>query len=301
MKTLILIIISIIISGANADELESYQIPDFPTANYEIITAIDSQIAICAAQRIANEIWENPIASTPVPCTDVDGIISYYMVPFALDHNDTDLSTQFFNDRNESKEMVYTLVNNFKPVYTDLSVKKGGLIDSLALQEDGFGNDRLRKHPSVRPDGSISHRIQYARCLDSLKKSIYDIQPDTKYGTVIISARSDRMPIAGIYCFIPPFYITGIDAKRLASEKLNTQEYFLNNIIFINPGEIFYCFQSDNQEVLVHCKTLKIIEDVETFRNEIHRYKHLEEVSLTESDKKHKQSIITQAWEDILK
>jgi hypothetical protein len=242
-------------------------VPDLPRADTCVDHLVPETLATKIATSEARRMWGDVTCGTPIVCTDMDGKINYYMVPFRIGGDRFPGVEEISANRRASLRRIHSLLSDFRPDYG------AGPAESLLLEADtdSQGSDVRGPVdvPAERPDGTPSHRIEYQRALERLREEVSESAEDRRYGTIMISARRDRYPIPAVYHFLAPFFMTGEEALELAQADLGFPGCPLENLLFLGPGELFYRFVGAGREVLVNCKTLAVIRDVEGFRAKV--------------------------------
>ncbi|UCF05504.1 MAG: hypothetical protein JSV33_00260 [bacterium] len=139
-------------------------------------------------------------------------------------------------------------------------------------------------------------RPGYGDQLRILRARISMLSEDSKYGTIIISASRDRYPIPAVYCYLPPFFITGIEAREKAAGILNSTDCYLENLVFLHPGKLFYRFVHGADQVLINCKTLEVIDDPDDFAMRVIDEIHGAMDTMTPEKLEERSRDITEAW-----
>jgi hypothetical protein len=236
---------------------------EFPGVESIGSDAISVEEAVAIANLVAADSWGSAKGGTPLLCSDVFGALNYYIVPFRRDGEDFPPKDDLLQKREEGVERTRQLLREFSPQY---SGSQG--IETLTASEDQSGDYQppsLAPELVQRPDGSTSHRVLYRRACESLAREIESLTEDNLYGAIVVSATKNSYPVAAILDYLPPFYITGLEAKGIASDILGTEKCVLQSIVFLTPAHVYYKIGTPGDYVLIHWKTLSAIQDGESF------------------------------------
>lgn len=267
--------------------------PNMPTAVVNKATSMEKSILIRAAAIKACELWGDVRAGEPIPCTDFEGNLNYYLIPFSFG-KDFPSYDNLFQQRQAVKDRAKRLLDEFEPQYDETFYKTE---NNTAV---GDMNNDVLPFPVERPDGTLSHRILYHQSLEVLKGNLSESQFDTNFGTVVMAVSQEVYPIPAIYHFLPPLFISGTEARQLAEEKLQTSNCLLKNIIFLGPGALYYRFTNNSEDILINCKTLQIIEDIDEFKNAVSGNEADKAVEITRAELDEINEDVKKAWAELL-
>jgi len=248
------------------------------------------------AQAEAARVWGEAQPGDPIPCVDVDGVLTYFMVPFRLGDEPFPDHDAIYDAREDSRRRIQDAIENFDPAYDDVSIPQSA---SICDPGESISSNDVARFAWIRPDGTVSHRMRHHERLQEMKSRIADLAEDTRYGTVIVSARERQLPVSGIYHFLPPLFINGVEARDKADFVLGATSCDLKNILYVHPGELYYRFSGNGREVLIHCKTLEAIEKPDAFIGDL---KHRMETALSamsDAERARSHDDIDRAWTEV--
>ena len=87
----------------------------FPKAALEgdDLVAIDDVVAL--AQLVAEDRWGDVRAGEPIPCTDIDGVVNCYMVPFRRGGDEMSGPDKIFEELQRNARIATRLAEEFAP------------------------------------------------------------------------------------------------------------------------------------------------------------------------------------------
>lgn len=270
--------------------------PNYPKADTSVDDLVNKALAIRVAEVEAVKLWGPVRPGQPVRCTDVNGDINYYMVPFRLDSAPFPSREEIFAQRNESKSQIRDLIES-RPLQYDPSKAPDASASSSYPTENQIG---LGTIPVIRPDSVTSHRVQRGEWEAEIRRRVVELAEDTKYGTIVVSARRSQYPVPAIFYFLPPFYITGCEAKGIAERALGTPDVSLDNILFLGPGDQYYRFAAGESYVLIHCKTLRVQDHPEDFLVQTQQRRRNAAKALPFEAKEQNRALIEESWSNLL-
>lgn len=222
---------------------------------------------LAAAAWVATDRWGTATAGDPLPCTDLDGNVVCWMVPFRRDGGTFPSRQALLTELDDDARLGKSRVGSFEPPYAT----GDALPDELLETDRGDATTSLSEMPLVRPDGEISHRAQFHAAKRDYDSRLREAVGAERYGTVVIAARRTMHPLIAVYWFLPPYFLTGPEAARRADDSLGIASSELGNLVFLSPGEIYYRFAGEGKRVLVHAKSLQVIEDEAGFTDRMSR------------------------------
>jgi len=240
--------------------------PEYPEATFIGESIIDASTAVAIASIKAQELWGEARAGEPIFCTDIDGIINCYMIPFRIGAEYCPAKDDLFLARMQALHRSHAIVEEYR--------HKIDQADAESLTVDIESKEAFSEAEEIA--GPMTARVAKAERAAVLRDSMYQaisaLETDTKYGTVLISARKNMYPIQAVFHYVPPFYMSGYHAKHIAQNMLKTSECRLGNLIMLHPGEMYYRFEANDRYAYINCKTLRSIAHPKEFERRVHEH-----------------------------
>jgi hypothetical protein len=240
-----LLVTGVSLSAMSADNSGSAPI-GWPSANMQADHPVPLGVVKSVALKKAKSLWGQVIPDEPIPCTDQDGNLAYYMVTF-----------KFGSGAFPSYDEIMQGVKNGRDL-VDL-VEKGNIPPELAAaapQAAQPGNVILHENKDVpvaeKPQSAESETMSYKEAFKAAKKKEMGIG---EYGTIFVAATYDRFPIPLYTNYLSPYYLTGDLAEQKAQELLGT-EPTLNRIYFLGERGTYFEFVSGANTVTINAFTL---------------------------------------------
>jgi hypothetical protein len=210
-----------------------------PTANREVGSLMPFDLVQKIALKKAQERWGQVAPGPYLALCDDDGDLVAYMFPFAI-------GAQSF------------------PAYSEIksAVKEGRKIAEKGL-EAMTKADRQRVLNEVEKDSKIQLAGDQATGVPRNYEGLANEKAKKlgrekmigagQYGTIVVSARSDRYPVPLYMHYLPPYFYQGDLAAETAAKALSTDKVTLDRIYFVEWKRAMYTeYSANGQKVLVH-------------------------------------------------
>ena len=238
----------------------SYAQLDMPKANMNVDNALSYDLLEKIAWIKAQQMWGQVALGKPIPCCDDNGDIVVYMFPFHIG------STKF--------PEYYEIMKNIKEgrvEYKKLTKRLQEIKNNNQnyCQPDSKNNLPQRNESNFNLNISVTGppELLTAEKLISMSDELYSARTKAKYkkygineyGTIYVSARSDRFPNPLRSHYLCPYYSMGDLALQKAQEVLGTTNVKLEHYYFLGLGRgQYFEFVSETKKILIEAYLLDV-------------------------------------------
>lgn len=247
--------------AAGSENVAGNGIPfNMPSANMSLNNIVPFDIVTKVALFTAKDKWGQVSQGTPIPCSDENGDIVAYMIPFHVGPGPFPGYLQIMQGIREGRSMVENLEKGFSAsqssVVKDSPVLSANrpLDNNTNIAGTSSGNQPDLTGGTAQPDGQQSETANYQAAVKAAKMKGIGAG---EYGTVYVSARYDRVPVPLISHYLPTIYTTGDLAFQKASGILNGNIPKLARYYFLGWRGQFYEFESGGSRVFIHAQSLE--------------------------------------------
>ena len=234
---------------------------DVPTANLAIENAVPPPLINKIARVKTRELWGKGALGEPVPLSDLDGNIVAYMFSFHRGRggfpNYDEILTGIKEGRDIHDHVKNSRIEEAKEIYKMLKQKQGNQGNIVVPNNTVTRSDlRIGQIEPITPDGSTPRRIQVAEIREIEKFAAKKAIGADEFGTIIVSATYDRVPVPVYLHYLAPYY-THFDLALEKAQEIIGQGAFLKSIHFLGMGGQYFDFVNDGRSILINAVTLQ--------------------------------------------
>jgi hypothetical protein len=255
-----LIFIFLLLLGSSDISLAQSRL-DVPTANMAIENAVPLSLINKIAEVKTKEVWGQGVLGEPIPLSDLDGNIVAYIFSFHIGGGGFPTYDEILAGIKEGRDLRNHVKNSriekAKEIYKTLKQKQGNRGNNIIPNNTAPTSDpRLGQIEPVRPDGSTSRRIQVAEIKEIEKFAAKKAIGAGEFGTIVVSATYDRVPVPVYMHYLAPYY-TNFDLALEKAQQIIGHGAFLNRIYFLGIKGQYFEFVNNSNTILINAKTLE--------------------------------------------
>jgi hypothetical protein len=227
---------------------------DIPTGNLNVENAVSIDLLENIALAKSKETWGPGVLGDPVPLLDLNGDVVVYMFPYRIGADVFPDYNEILQEIKQGRELRDLLGKNMDKAREKYLIMDHGKTES---QSDVAASDSkslsMTQMPSVRPDGTPSRKGE----LQKIGKFASDKAMGAgKFGTILVSATTDRFPVLAYFHYLAPYYINFDIALEKAEQDIG-QGAYLKSIYFLGLEGQFFEFVNDAGSTLLNSKTFE--------------------------------------------
>jgi len=260
LVTFILVGLLVFISLATAQESDANQSQwpiGFPSADMHIENSVPVEVIQKVASYEAKRTWGNVSSICQIPCCDPNEKIVAFLVVFQL-HSESDPNTLHTIKSYSTINGEIQKARKQYPAANAAFEEANREMEMLIREAENLKENRILKHQEPSEAGQIQPEVvripptpQFKKAYAFREKIRKELTGAGQYGTVLVSARYDLIPIPVVSHGLPHFYIHG-DVLQQKAKKAIGGNPTLKHIYFAGLLEQWYSFSnSEGKDVLV--------------------------------------------------
>lgn len=274
--------------------------PDVPTANLEVPNAVPLDLVKKIALEKSKETWGPGTIGELVALSDFNGDVVAYMVPFHMGEGNYPTYDEVLKNIQEGRELrdLARSSDREKAKKKYMKMDHGKAAHSRAVVASDAQLPLLPPMDPMRSDGSISRQKEMEEIRKMEKFASDRASGADHFGTIIVSATYDRVPVVAYLHYLAP-YFANFDLALANAEQAVGPGASLKRIYFEGFKGQYFEFKGNRGSVLMHHKSLER-ENLETLRKtESIQALPQPETALSLERKEKRKSDMSKMWKDI--
>lgn len=230
----------------------------FPSADMNIENAVPMDEILKVASYEARRTWGHVTPVCHIPCCDQDGKIVAFLAVFQI-HSEGQIAK---NSKVQSYRAIQKEIQEARQEYSaaHTAFKKARCeMDKRIHEAEKRGDNRMTTHQETGGANTPQPEIMSIPPTQSFKDA-YALRENIRkkmtgagqFGTVLVSARYDLIPVPAVIHALPPFYTKGHLLREKAEKAANKSNLTLRRIYMAGPLDQWYEFaDADGDGVLV--------------------------------------------------
>jgi len=232
----------------------------FPTAEGTIPNAVPLEDIRRIAAFEARRTWGEISSICEIPCCDQNGNIVAYQVVFRI-HSSTESDRRGTNSDQSATDVSYAAIQSkirearkqYPSVERNFRIARGEMSKTITdaerqhdehrQQKNGTRNENPEQPEVVNIPVTETFKDAYAK-MESLRNTMTGAG---QYGTVLVTARYDLIPVPVVEHGLPPFYARGDLMQKKAEDSMGGSP-MLKRIYLAGPLDQWYEFSNAQSE-----------------------------------------------------
>lgn len=234
---------------------------DEPSARMEIQDPVPSSFVEKVAAVKAKQVWGEGALGKPVPLCDPDGDLVAWMFSYSIGRSEFPTYDELLKQIKKGRELK-DLASHFKlreakqlyesSLLCDSPRTRDVAIPSIPISPEGAHWGQVEP---IRSDGSYSNLARASEIVTIRKYGEDKAIGAGEFGTIIVSATYNRVPVPVYLHYLAPYY-THFDQALEKARALIGEGATLNHIYFLRLRGLFFEFKNSGYSIVLQAQTL---------------------------------------------